>query len=249
MSIKYRGPAIVFKGITRQRDSTNGFWSTTWNYEGITDAIQAVALAVTPGPGIAIQHNGPTSNLAITYGGLTDSQVDNTISTKWEVDRENIDKDLLFFPAVRAISDQGIQEYKRWRADPGSDFDTSSGGSAEGIAALESLKILTLRGAEAHQVSTLILKRTRTISSQRAPVLTLTEQTSFYSTATLITNESIPSDLASTLPTSPYTKPSQSEWGWLPRLANRTYIGRGQVEEQNDWVFAAWSTFLYTYVP
>lgn len=248
MSIKYRGPAIVFQGITRQRDSTSGFWTTTWNYEGITDAIQSVALAVTDGPAVQIQHSGPTSQLAITYGGLTDSAVDNTISTKWEVDRENIDKDLLFFPAVMDMSDISKIEYKRWRTDTSTDLDFSAIENAYDLDSLRSLKILTLRGTEAYQISTLILKRTRTISAQRAPTLTLSENSSFFSTLKLISNESIPSDLASTLPTVPYAKPSETEWGWLPRLANRTYTGRGQVEEQNDWVFAAWSTFLYTYV-
>ena len=165
---------------------------------------------------------------------------------RWETDRENIDKDIMYNISFNVLSTADLQAVKAWRADPSAAFAAPAGST--NTALLTQLIALLQVGTEAYQVSTLILKRTRKLSCSLAATIVLAEQTQFYSTAKMIALYDIPSDLAATLPITPYAAPADHTWGWLPRQANRTYVARGEMEEHTDWVFAAWSTVLYAYV-
>lgn len=241
--MKYKGDPQVLVSVVGERDE-NGVWVTTYNYSGPNQNVATLAASLELGPKLRFQsgQNG-SANLTATFG---DNLGVANVVPRWEVDREFIEKDIMQHHLAASLSIQGKQEMSRWRADPISALDTTADGTVDGGVVMGKLKSLILRGVESIQVSTLVLKRSRTFSAKLESALVLTEQTSFQSTARLIADEAVPSIIA--LPVGGPTKPDDCEWGWLPRLANRNYIGRGLVEEQNDWVFAAWSTFLYTYL-
>ena len=249
--MRYKGDSIVLTGTDSQRDPYLA-WTYTLNYEGITSAAVALANAQPAGIVVDAQQNGAT--MRVSLQAPPDVFID-----RWEVDRELLDKDLLTASAFIGLSKNGQAEIKRWRANPdtllfvavGSDnpnFPAGNQLSAGDPALMAAAQELILRGAESQQTSTLILKRTRKMSVNVAPSLNLSEKTSFYTTAKLLALEGNASAQVGALPTVPYAPPTNAQWGWLPRNQNRSYISRGFVEEHSDWVFAAWSTSLYTYV-
>lgn len=236
--MKFKGDSIVLVGTDGHRNAF-GAWVSTYNYEGVPESMAALANNQPLGREVDTRQNGAVVGVGLTYAP-------DSFTDKWETDRENLDKDIMFQKAFAGISTAGKDEIRRWRADPTTSIDTTK--DTPNAALMNQVADLVRRGVESYQVSTLILKRTRLMSVNLAPTIVLTEQTEFYSTARLITNEGIPAGLAGQLPITPYAPPTASQWGWLPRNANRSYISRGHIEEHSDWVFAAWSTVLYAYV-
>lgn len=252
----YKGDALVLTGSEGNRDPF-GAWSTTYTWEGIPGSVAALIANQALGSEINVSQHGYPASARITYPP-------NVFSDKWETDRENLDKDIMYNPAFIGISIGAFKEVRRWRQDPtGSDMCLTPGVpipklldendkpsaltlNSNDVVLMAQIRELVLRGAEAYQLSTLVLKRTRKIAASMLPTINLAEKTIFYSTATLTANEGVP---PLGLPIVPYTPPSNAQWGWLPRQNNRSYVSRGFYEEHCDWVFAAWSTVLYTYAP
>ena len=246
--MKFKGAEIIFRGITHERDEHGG-WNTTYLYEGITPAVLAFAKATPKGPRVNVTQNGEISQAAVTYGNLDKDGVEE-VTEKWEIDTENISRDIFRTKEVIALSDEAKSELRRWRLDPASDLDLAHdvGGT------MIKIKSLILAGTSEVEVATLILKRSRRMSSALIPKIVLGIQKDFFSTPRLITNENIPNEIAALLPgrnppNDPYEPAADHAWGWMPRLANRSFIGRGQAEEQSDWTFGSISKFLYNYVP
>lgn len=249
---RYKGESVILTGTDSERDPYLA-WTYSYNYEGVTPAVAALANAQPAGVALKFSQNGAIAKVALTYSP-------NEFHDKWEIDRELVDKDLLSASAFTILSANAKAEIKRWRSNPdtelwltvGSDNPNFPAGNqivSGDVAPMGYAKELILRGTESQQTSTLVLKRTRKMSVTLAPSLNLSEITSFYSTAKLKANEGNMEATVGTLPTTPYAAPSNAQWGWLPRNQNRSYISQGFIEEHSDWVFAAWSTVLYTYVP
>lgn len=245
----YKGDSFVFCGLTGER-SPFGAWTYTYSYGGVPSAIQALIAAQPIGPQISTKQNGAVVEASLTYSP-------DTFSDKWEVDRENLTKDLMFNRTFAGISKEGKAEIRRWRADAaGATVDPDTTKDTANAALMIQIADLIRLGTESIQVSTLVLKRTRSMSTTLAPTIVLTEQTEFYSTAKLAFLTNMDPAVANTLPSptaangwkGAYAPPANAQWGWLPRQGNRSYCARGQMEEHSDWVFAAWSTTLYTYV-
>lgn len=243
----YKGDPIVLVGVSSERNEY-GAWITIQEFIGADTACIALANTTPLGPTVLYQKLGDGRSMCrITYGILTPGT--EQVFERWEVDREVVDKDIMQSPAFVGISDAGKQELKRWRADPSSDLDTTKGtntGTDPGL--MNSVKSLVLLGVEVVQVATLVLKRSRQVSGSYVTAIDLSERTKFYSTGALLKLAGSVPFVKGVLPVDGGTKPANSQWGWLPRQSNRSFIGRGVVEEQEDWVWAAWSTILYQYV-
>lgn len=235
--MNYKGDSIVLVGTNGER-SPFGAWVSIYSYEGTPLSMAALANSQPDGIKVSIKQDGPVVGVALTYAP-------DEFADKWEVDRENIDKDILYSISLNSLTDDGKAYIKSFRADPTQTWTVPS--SEPNTTLMNQIYEMILRGTEAYQVSTLVLKRTRTMSVNLAPTIVLSEQTQFYSTARLVTLTNMDPDIAATLPTNPYAPPANTAWGWLPRQANRSYISKGQMEEHSDWVFAAWSTVLYAY--
>lgn len=233
----FKGDSYVLTGTFGER-SPFGFWTNTYVYQGIPESIAALAQGQPLGAQISTRQQGAVVEGTFTYAP-------DTFADKWEIDRENVDKDIMVSPAFTAINDAGKDFIRNWRNDATVNFVTTADPAHADL--MNAAASLIRLGVESVQVSTLILKRTRSISTTLAPTIVLTEQTTFYSTAALVALTNMDPAIAATLPVAPYAAPPNTEWGWLPRLANRSYLSRGSMEEHTDWVFGAISTILYSF--
>lgn len=245
----YRGNANVLEGVTRQRDE-NGAWTTTIYYKGIADVLRGMSVPLGAKMSIEEGEEG-YARATVTIGNLNDGGQE-TVSERWEIDSEIVEKSILFHPLAQGMTPASKAAFVRWSQDPDRTAQVPASITADDTAAFFKLQEESLRGVESTSITTFILKRTRTMSANYAPVLRLKDVRDVYSSAKLKANEGIPNALYDTLPGvlagNPLpAAPSSSAWSWLPRLQNRSYIGNGRVEEVSDWVFAAWSTNLYTY--
>ena len=110
---------------------------------------------------------------------------------------------------------------------------------------------LLLMGADSYEIERLVVTRTLSYSVQYwygAGGIVFDETPKVYSTSGLIAAESIPSYVAFQFPQTPTSKPENTEWAWKVRKDSSEISSNGKVEETRDWVFAPWSTLLYTYV-
>lgn len=111
---------------------------------------------------------------------------------------------------------------------------------------------LLSRGGDAYQVRRPTLKRTRSMPVYSAQRMTIGEIDPVLSTAALIALMGIPVAIQSMLPVqaSLPTPPADTAWAWKLRSDTSDYVlAANKIEETKEWVFAAWHTLLYTYVP
>lgn len=236
MSTSFKGDSVVFVGSEGERDPF-GVQVTTYSFEGVASAMAALAASQPLGIKVGTHQRGAVVGVDLTYSP-------DAFFDRWETDKENIDKDLLYNIAFNILTLAEKNEVRRWRGDPTSTLNVNIDPAGNHTVLLGQIQDLVLAGTEAYQVSTLILKRTRKLSVNLAPTITLSEQTVFYSTAQMLSVFDCP--ITNILPVNPYPPPANHAWGWLPRQANRSYIAKGIMEEHSDWVFAAWSTVLYS---
>jgi hypothetical protein len=250
--ITYRGPALAFQGASFSVNEL-GVATTTLRYEGLTDALRSFAGTFPPGNKVDFQNGGPTSKLQVQVGYLVGIPAESPID-KWENDSEEIEVDLANSYLAQSMSQNGrraLSAYRQMTPDERKDFsyaDYNVDIAGDDGQTLTDLIYEVDRGVEAVIEKYLILKRTRTMSAGFATEFKLELKQTVYSTVALIASEDIPATVAKTLPTSPYPPPANTNWAWRPRLENRSYIGRGLVEEQSDWVFGPHSSILFTYV-
>lgn len=250
----YRGNPTVLTSEHYDRND-QGVWLKTSVWRGFNSELQKIAGQFQVGNKVNLQSDpsSPIGTLTVQYGFLLGNGQDAPID-KYEFDTEIINKDLGFSDLAQSMTAAGQRLLKAYRNAASQSeredvlIDSQELNDTADRDPFDKLVQEVDRGVESVEVKTLILKRTRTMAVAFSYATELSIRQSFYSTSKLVALEAIPVDVAERLPDSPYTQPANSEWGWLPRLENKTFIGRGLVEEHNDWVFAAWSTNLYTYV-
>jgi len=106
-----------------------------------------------------------------------------------------------------------------------------------------------IRGEEYWETDRPTLSLSRTYSlNYSGPALALSLKTRVYTRDALIRDFSIPSAVASKIPTDPTTPAIASDqvWGWHQRRQSDQYnIGTRRTEESRSWGFAAWSRAFY----
>lgn len=99
-------------------------------------------------------------------------------------------------------------------------------------------------GVTGFQIDFVVLRRVRSIDLEyaySAGKVTLDGGLTFYSTAQL----NLPSDVAFSLPATPYTTSSDYSWGWRKR-GQRVEIVGNYAEQTFELVFAPWSLLVYS---
>lgn len=108
---------------------------------------------------------------------------------------------------------------------------------------------LLSRGAEAHEVRRVILRRRRTIALRFLAQSEVLAVERIYSTSALISAFAIPNAIASKLPVQGDATPTNTAWGWKERSDDSMILAASSiVEETKEFVFAAWSTLLYQHI-
>lgn len=196
------------------------------------------------------------SLVAVSAGpqdGSTESPVD-----RWSWRKELVQRSIWSKPDVAAIVrvgtggqirttiEEGISQKKTW-----AQIETLTG-----ITSLLPAQKTTLQkvynelvaSSESYELEYLVLTRTRATRIGYPQRLTLSATSKIYTTAQLTSTFSVPSDVSSILPDSStqVSVDAQSQWGWRLRDESGDREGFIRFAEQTSWVFASWSTFLYT---
>ncbi len=105
------------------------------------------------------------------------------------------------------------------------------------------------RGQEYYELRRPILRRTRTFSFRYADKLSVTSQQPAWTTASLITAFSLPTDISSRLPSDPPSSetPAGTQWVWRLTTDSSEYspASRKWIETRT-WVFEAVDPFYYS---
>lgn len=203
-------------------------------------------------------------SLRVEMTGI-DRDADDTASDRYEISSEFIQESIWSNPqviaAAKAVGEAASPDVDEmtilagWRDDIEAALIAGENGGPQDPAdtgftgSKLQLYNLFVRGAQAYETERPVLVRTRTIPISYSNQFTMEAVPSVYSTARLGILYSLPNEIIARLPTAPTTAPSGTQWAWKRRRLSSSYTANGRVEETVDWVFAAWDTLLYTYVP
>jgi hypothetical protein len=206
--------------------------------------------------------DGPYSNLSAQRHWPSSSSPG--VVTRWSVATEILDKSIWSKPEVIAKMETFPQASGGWAGYRKGIEDAVDQGLDEptwGTDPTAASVIIELRrGAEAYEFDYLVLSRTVTFDF-RNPIygtLQLPSNRYIYTTDTLKTNESIPSEVLFVLPndtqgglthasyqSSANPTGYHSLWGWRIRDQVAEITNRQTGSHTTSWVYARWSTFLY----
>jgi hypothetical protein len=231
------------------------------NWEGSEEALISIARnTVIPSGGKCrvSQGDGPIYRMAVSYGEVQSGGTTETPIDRWERVTEYIQEDLRQNPNVIAAAgtaktlNKWVQDVKAaLRANLElSEFYATEDDPNPTIADEQNLLYeLYSRGTEAHEIKRFVLRLRRTISVNFVGRSVADPIEKVYITPTLISLFNVPPEVAGTLPANPPTSPAHTAWAWKQRQDNSVFLpGLNKIEESKDWVFAAWSTFLYILV-
>lgn len=243
-------------------------WELTDTYKGTEQAMRSARDALTMlglkcrlirnegTPVWELQATKPSIDLAQGGSGTTQE----TPVEKWELKTEMVQLPIWNHPAISGAMDRysinGAAVFKKIITD------AVKNGTAIPVeffleliptdqAIVQSVYNLLVRGVEAYEVKRHTLHRTKSYSAVYTERATVNATEIYYMTDQLKFAFGVPLLIGSKLPADPLTKPSGTNWGWRMRTNSQTFTrGTNKVEEITDWIFAAWSTFLYAaYVP
>src|SRR5438067_9306190 len=109
----YKGDPIVSVGITQNRNEW-GAWATTWEYQGTRTATVALANSLRGGQQANFTAKGAVCSLSITYGLQNPSGGAEVPFDRWEIDRENSEKHLIFSVLGQALSQPARVAFEEW---------------------------------------------------------------------------------------------------------------------------------------
>lgn len=254
VSTIYKGERIARRVSYEYLPDEGFFW--VYYMDGTPKDIYSEAATLTSiGYDVWTSRSGPYVRL--TARRNRSSAFGNQID-RWTVSSEILEKDLFSMPeaitemsaftAGRAYYQRGIRNALKDESNLDTQF--SAGTTPIAYKILEELR----RGVEVFEHEYTILTRTRTFDRLNPfslpENLQLNSNRTVYTTAQLQAVESIPPDVLFTLPTDPSTNPEQTLWGWRIREQQAEITSSTTGVHRTSWVYAAWSTFLYTpYTP
>ena len=163
----------------------------------------------------------------------------------WEITSEFAQVDIRNHPNIIALA-ANVTELNKWYKQAKNADEESSLPAAAGFLTLFNHIAL---GVEAFEEERLVLRNRRMFPNVSLGQISLSATQIVYSTAGLKSAFAIPSEIANELPTSGGTAPTDFAWGWRLRgyssIFNRS---EGKRELLRDWVFAAWSTVIYSHI-
>lgn len=229
------------------------------NWEGSEEALITIARnTVLPSGGKCRiqQMDGPIYRMGVSYGEVQGGGTVETPVDRWERVTEYIQEDLRNNPNVIAAAGTA-KTLNKWVTDVKAalkanltlqEFYATESDPTPTVADEQILLYeLYSRGTEAHELKRFVLRLRRTISVNFVGRSVADPIEKVYKTGRLISTFGIPTQVADTLPNDPPTSPAHTAWAWKQRQDNSVFLpGLNKIEESKDWVFAAWSTFLYT---
>lgn len=251
-------PAVIHGTIpTRTRvrrvidSSTGNSWEHEWT-GSVSGIASLAATLVAAGARVRDESANGVGRLIATYSYDPDAPVANEEATdRYEFDMEPVQVSIFNHPAVATeaaqLGDNGPPEYKKVIEDAvaAGEFPTTLPVGVYPLA--REVSTLLSRGVESYEIKRPVLSRVRTFSPNFSGRVVLSAIETVYTTAALVRDFAIPATVASQLPADPPEVPAGTVWAWKLRTDRSVYIpAQNRVEETRDWVFAAWSSLLYT---
>lgn len=228
-------------------------WTTVRNYSGREEELTGVQMTlVDDGWDARIDRSGPVLKLIATK--QANASNDQEFYDRFRIHKEHVDQSIWTLPEIE-------QEIQALWPPPKHSYRTE----LESAVAQEDEEFLNVtfppgtypqaqrayveltRGADAFENEYTVLTRERVVGIQFAPKLVLPDQNSglIYSTSELQSTFGIPTFIGIGWPAVPSYTPPNTEWGWRYRRRSVEYIESRKAMQIQDWVFAAWSTFIY----
>lgn len=216
------------------------------------------------GAKVRFRNNGPLYTLTATFSNTAtrDGTVELPVD-KWEIVTEWAQVDLRANPKLQLICEQdpgagtGIDKLTKYYALAKEALKTPDQIklSALNIAPLgqQAVYHLLSQGVESYEIKRLVLRRVRTTSPQYHAPIVLNAVEQIYTTAALIseppTGVGVPGPITKQLPPNPTLTPKFCDWGWKEREQSSQFVlSLNKIEEQSDWVFAAWPFTLFDFI-
>lgn len=263
MSSKLTGDPRAFRyGIEYEFDPTTGD-QTTESWRGTRPAIVSLARAFARnGYRVRTSNSGPVWEMQLRYGREVSQAVEVPIDT-YGFDTEEAQVSIFAFPTAveEANRDGNPANYRRLIEDAVKNGTPNPyNNDLANFPFSQVLHIDLSRGIEAYPIRRLVLSRNRTYSigygirtgaTETMKRVVLNASPVVYTTTALVRDFAIPKVIADQLPPNPPAEqtPVGTQWAWYLRGdSSRVIPALAKVEEQRQWVFAAWTAPYYTVV-
>lgn len=278
MPSKTTGNALAVRsGWSQDFDPTTG-WQTTETWNGNKAQIGAIApLFRSAGAKVSVSNSGAlwtlTATWSVEYSTTLDSGIPagsppvtaETANETWNLHVEQVQVDMRYAPSLLALfggatdaaqealagAVQLADDAIKARLNPNTYLVSIGLPALSGTAQLPYFQIFRLRsrGVVAVEEKRPILTRNRTFSPTFPSPVQVSGVDLIYRTETLIATFAVPALVQSRMPATPPTTLSEAAWGWKQRRQDTAYVvGRNKIDEGSDWVFAQWSSVLYSII-
>ena len=247
MNVRYKGAAFVRIPAYsfRQDDGLH----VTWYERGIPSTIAGRAQDYeNDGWDAYVNHDGPYSTLTATRTQSWSGSY--PYITLWSLSTELVEKSLFTLPGAigeATLFAEGAASYKKQIEDAVSSHTTLDTFTFASHDWAQIIWEEMMRGVQAYEVEYTVLTRTINFDFKEPPgELKLKPTRYIYTKAQLEAIEGVPADVMFTLPDDPGSNPDQAMWGWRIRDQSAEITNATTGQHTTSWVYAAWSTFLYT---
>jgi hypothetical protein len=236
---------------TRVRQVIDSASGNSWEHEWVGSIAGIASLAATlvaAGARVRDESANGVGRLIATYSVDPDNPSAEEAVDRYEFEMEPVQVSLFNHPAV-ALESDGYVNQSQYKSDI---EEAVSSGAALTLSATEyplahEVYRLLSRGVEAYEIKRPVLSRVRAFSPNFSGRVVLSAVETVYTTAALVRDFAIPATVASQLPANPPETPEGTTWAWKLRGDRSVFIpAQNRIEETRDWVFASWSTLLYT---
>lgn len=193
---------------------------------------------------VTTRRTGPYAELAAEVADV------NTVAIveRWSVTNEIIEKDLFTLPNAMVEASaftKGKAAYRNGITNAVDEGKTLPAAYAGFLFASTLYQELS-RGVTGYEREYVVLSKERTFPINATQTLNLTSTRTIYTTNQLISVAQIPPAVQFSLPNPANGAEPQTMWGWRTRDQEAEIASDFTVTLRARWVFAQWSTFLYT---
>lgn len=262
---------VIYKGAKWVKNTDLAFRQDdglhlTYNYRGIPSSIIGLANAhKDQGFDTYVFHDGPYSELTATRTEAWQSAGYQYIAL-WSVTHEMVEKSLFTLPTtynadgtvarLGAIAEASLFDadfggnagYKKEIEDAVADRSALDSGMFSGFETAFIIHEELMRGVQTYEHEYTVLTRTLNFDFQQPPSekLKLLSNKYIISTSQLSNWYGLPADVKVQLPSDSATAGTQRQWGWRIRDQSAEITNATTGQHRMSWVYAEWSTFLYT---
>lgn len=200
----------------------------------------------------SIDRGGPWTVLRAKRQSF-DATDNQQVVDRYTFAKEQIEKEIWTLPGVQAEAltfGGGMSAYRALLEDTAETLDGAeetilNSSQFDPYPIMRKILIELTRGATAYEDEYITLRRERVVGIKYTPKLSLEANSIIYTTGELISVFGIPNFPYITMPATPTTPPN-SRWGWRSRKQEVQFIEGQKIQVIQDWVYAAWSTNIYS---